>query len=101
MRGFIPNPGFIEELKRDSAYQDALEEKAEAVRAAAKPLTPRILPRQAEALEVQTDEDGVRVVNTDSGGHIAEWGSVKTPPHAPLRRGVQAAGLRLAEEPKS
>lgn len=97
---FVPNPRFAAELKSQDGIKQSLADQAEAVRARTEPTVPRILPSGPKALEVQTDEDGVRVVNMDHGGHIAEFGSVKFAARAPLRRGVQAAGMRLAEEPK-
>lgn len=97
---FRPNPGLARALQGESEYRDAMEAAAEDVKAAAQPFVKRILPKEAEALSVESDEDGVRVVNNDYGGHLAEFGSVNNPPYAPLRRGAQAAGLRLAEEPK-
>lgn len=43
--------------------------------------------------------DGNRVTSTDPFGHIVEWGSRNSPPYAPLRRGVIAAGLRFDPAP--
>lgn len=40
------------------------------------------------------------VYTTDVAGHIFEWGSVKSPVYAPLRRAVQRRGLRLRQVPK-
>jgi hypothetical protein len=57
-----------------------------------------IIPRKGHRpIEIQTDDEGVYLVNTDHGGHIQEWGSVKSAPYAVLRRGAQAAGLRVDE----
>lgn len=58
------------------------------------------MPRKGgtrETVVLQPTDDGARLVNTDHGGHLMEWGSKNNPPHAPLRRGVRAAGLRLEE----
>lgn len=96
---FRRDPDFEDELRKEPEFNDALAAEAEKVIGRA-PQVPRIMPRKPKALEVQRDEDGVALVNTDAGGHLAEWGSVNNPPYAPIRRGVRAAGLRLDEEAK-
>lgn len=75
--------------------------QVEQVKAIAERGLARIMPSQSDALEVELDEDGVRLVNTDHGGHLTEWGSAKNPPKAPLRRAVREAGLRLQEHDKA
>jgi hypothetical protein len=47
-------------------------------------------------LDVQLDLGGAaaRITITEPRWHIIEHGSVKNPPYAPIRRGVDAAGLR-------
>lgn len=95
---FIPNRKFVEELAKDPSYKAGLARSGEAAAAKAEPLNPRIRPVRGRAMSVETDEDGVRVVNRDYGGIIAEYGSVKSPPYAPLRRGARAAGLRVTEQ---
>jgi hypothetical protein len=97
---FRPNPRFHDELRGQDDFRESLKERAEAAKAKAEPLAPQIMRRNPEAFEVQEDEEGVYLANTDYGGHLAEWGSAKTPVTAPLRRGVKAAGLRLEESPK-
>ena len=42
---------------------------------------------------------GNRIHATDPFWHIVEWGSVKSAPYAPLRRGVIAAGFRFEPSP--
>lgn len=78
--------------------RDTLRGSAEAVKAAAIQGTPGggtgATGRSYEVTEV----DGkILVINTDPFFHLTEWGSVNNPPYAPLRRGVQTAGLRLSE----
>lgn len=98
---FRPNPHFFDELDGQSEMREALKEQAELAKAKAEPLAPRIMRRNPEAFEVQEDDEGVYLVNADYGAHLAEWGSANSPPTAPLRRGVRAAGLRLEEDPKA
>lgn len=102
---FVPNPDFEAELQGEPEYDDSLAEVAQGVkthadafaRAAGAPWLPRA---GHEPIEVHQDEDTTAVVNTDHLGHLQEWGSKNNPPHAPLRRAVRAAGLRLEEKPK-
>lgn len=57
-----------------------------------------VMPRQRRgSVVVEADARGVRVVNTDHGAHIDEFGSVNSPAYAPLRRGARRAGFRLDE----
>lgn len=95
---FRKNPLFEEEIQAELGYRAGLRAVAEVARARAEALGPRIMGRGSQAFQVQSDLDGVRVVNTDHGGHLAEWGSVNNAPYAPLRRGVRAAGMRLEEK---
>lgn len=44
--------------------------------------------------EVDVDSAAVRLVIAEPRWHIIEHGSVKNPPYAPIRTGVEAAGLR-------
>ena len=48
-------------------------------------------------VEVQDTERGCTVGLMGPFGHIEEWGSVNSGPKAPLRRGVEAAGVEFAE----
>lgn len=102
---FVPNPNLAEDLIGDPDVREGLTEAAEE----AKPLVEQELqgigapwmPRAGhELLEVESDEEGVYLVNTDWAAHLMEFGSVKNPVHAPLRRGAAAAGLRVEESPK-
>jgi hypothetical protein len=104
-RFFRPNPNAEDELRSQPEYREGLKEIAEPARvevaAAARAESGPWMPRQGEEpIQVVDDEDGVYIVNTDYAAAIQEYGSARTPPHAPLRRGVRAAGLRLEEQPK-
>jgi hypothetical protein len=98
---FVPNRRFEAELREEIEYRQALEDSAQAVSDAASQFADQAnapwMSRQAETIAVSTDADEVAVVNTDYAGHLMEWGSRNNPAHAPLRRGVRAAGLHFAE----
>lgn len=95
---FIPNRKFADELAKDPSFKAGLARSGDAVAKKAEPLNPRIRPVRGRGISVEESDDGVRVVNRDYGGVIAEYGSVKSPPYAPLRRGARAAGLRVTEQ---
>jgi len=99
---FIPNPHFTEELKVQPLYKAALEAAANAAKENAEQVAPRGETGYYEsAFVVFQDDDGNWVLgNTDFAAHWVEWGSVNNPAYAPLRRGVQAAGLHLREAPR-
>lgn len=100
---FRPNHRLAADLKRDPDFTDGLRDVAESARehadqiarAAGAPWMPKGGNQQAVVIE--TDEDGVHLVLTGHGAHLVEFGSQNNPPHAPLRRGVSAAGLGLSE----
>lgn len=91
------NPRWQAQIEADPAFQLGLRAKAEIARGIAERNVHRIMPRQAQAIEVQHQGHKVYLVNTDHGGHLDEWGSVKNPPNAPLRRAIRSVGLRLSE----
>lgn len=101
MARFRPNPNFERELRARSDLTEAVAKAAEpaaeeAERLAGRPWMGRKgEPRQ---IEVTVEGDEVFLVNHDHGGHLKEYGSRNNPPVAPLRRGAQAAGLRLGGE---
>ena len=92
------NPLFEQQLRRQPGYLAAVAAAAEAARLqterfAGRPWMPR--PGEAEQVEVVVEGGEVFLVNHDYAAHLKEYGSKNNPPTAPLRRGVQAAGLRL------
>jgi hypothetical protein len=103
MRTFIPNPGFVKELELDEKTVDAYVKAAEASADNANDLRHRFY-REEGAVLVRNESSRVHlnvyIVNTDSGGHMDEWGSVNNEPYAPLRRGVENAGLEFQPLPK-
>ena len=103
MRTFIPNPGFITELQVEDETVEAFVEAAEAVAENANELRHRFY-REEGAVLVRNESSrinlNVYVVNVDPGGHMDEWGSVNNEAYAPLRRGVENAGLEFQPLPK-
>lgn len=103
---FVKNRRASDQLQDQTQYQLALAASARAVAAAANvavrgtPPAGAIMPRagrKTSPIVVQHTGSDVLVVNTDYGAVITEFGSRHTPPGAPLRRGTQAAGLKLSD----
>lgn len=104
---FKANPGLAKELAAQPEHKRALADAAKPARDEAQRLAdaagaPWMRRRgAADTVVVDATGDEVLLVNTDHAGHLMEFGGRNNPPHAPLRRGVQAAGLRLDEHPKT
>jgi hypothetical protein len=98
VRAFIPNPAFIKELEMEDETVQAYVDAAEAVAENANELRHQFY-REEGAVLVRNESSRVNlnvyVVNVDPGGHMDEWGSVNNEPYAPLRRGVENAGLEF------
>jgi len=107
------NRSLEEELKASPRYREVLKDAASEVRknaslfgrAAHAPWMPPTAQSARGHLNTGRmfviDEEAGKVflVNTDYAGHLVEWGSKNNPAHAPMRRGVRAAGLRFAPAP--
>jgi hypothetical protein len=97
----IPNPDLEQEVKDQGTVTPYLVTVAQGIASKAEAFANRIMPRNSRAMEVVEDDDGVKVANTDHGGHLDEWGSSKNPPNASLRRAARESGLRLEEQGKA
>src|SRR5690606_10829648 len=100
---FRPTPKFEAELREDPQYLRGLRELAQPAREAAEQASfhrEPIYPVGRPHFTVDIVGDEVRLVNNDRGWAIDEFAapSRNHPAAAPLRRGVRAAGMRLAEE---
>lgn len=95
---FRLNPNLARELSQMPGFAEEIAKAAEparehAERFAGDPWMPRRgVPRQ---IEIVTEDGEVFLANLDHAGHLKEFGSRNNSPTAPLRRGVQAAGLKL------
>lgn len=102
MTRFRANPRLREQIERQAAYQAGLAKLAESARDHAARFAdaagaPWMRRGRQDTVVVDKSGDQVRLVNTDYAGHLQEWGGRNNPPHAPLRRGVRAAGLDLRD----
>lgn len=98
---FRPNPNFVRDLKREQWFQGHLDEAAEAVKEAAERESPiGATEDYIHGFKVSKTPTTRKVGNTDFFAHLVESGSVNNPAYAPLRRGAEAAGLRLDEAAK-
>lgn len=103
-RFYVPNPGFSREIMGDRDFMDGLAQSAEGARkyaenfaaAAGGPWMPR--PGASSLVEVVEVDGNVYLSGTDYAAHLQEFGSKNNPAHAPLRRGIEAAGLRFKDD---
>lgn len=95
---FRPDPAFQRQLADESDFREAAGEVAAAADKLARQAGAPWMPRRGhDLIEIDGHGPDIAVVNTDHGGHLQEWGSRNNPAHAPLRRAVRQAGLRLEE----
>lgn len=81
---------------------DDLEHQLEEVRSLAESYAHKIMPHRSGRLcEIKKVDGQIYIVMTAYGAHIDEFGSVYQPPNAPLRRAMDALGLKFILEPKS
>jgi hypothetical protein len=102
-RFYVPNPGFSTEIMKERATLDGLAESAEGAAQMARNFAGRPwMPRAGAGEQIQVVESGgnVYLVNQDHAAHLKEFGSRRSAPTAPLRRGIEAAGLRFKDEGK-
>jgi hypothetical protein len=100
---FVPNPLGKEKLLADPDVRAGLMRQTREVARLATALAeavggPWMRRAGQETVQAVETDNGVFLVNTDHAGHLIEFGSARTPPHAPLRRAAAAAGLRYEGE---
>lgn len=95
----IPNPKLEEELLGEREFVEALKQSAAPLASSVRSAMPvGSTGRAKESVKVVSGgRASVAVAITDPFGHLIEWGSIKNPAYAPLRRGARNAGFRLAE----
>lgn len=93
---FIANPHFLEDLNADGATRLAMLEFANRALDFARVISPS--KTFSDRLSVQEDGDKVAMVSNWSLWAIVEFGSVNNPPYAPIRLGVEAAGLHFVDD---
>jgi hypothetical protein len=99
---FVTDRKALAKLKREPAYQQLLDDAAEAVKDQAERNTPIGETHDTIHRYVITKTPTTRRVgNVDPFFHLTEFGSVNNPPYAPLRKGVTSAGLRLEAAPRT
>lgn len=97
-RFYVPNPGFSKEIMGERDFMDGLKGEAEKAKSYAENFSPVRTGAYRDSFEVVEDGGNVYLSNTDWKAHWIEWGNAHQAPQAPLRRGVQAAGLRFKDE---
>lgn len=93
--------GAIDVSQVEREVMENMDEQLEAVRALAESYAHKIMPKKGERLcEIKKIDGKLYIVMTAHGAHIDEFGSVDQGPNAPLRRALDAAGLKLKFIPK-
>lgn len=93
---YIPDGDFEKDLAEDEEVQKFLAEVAGEALVASQSVARSI--GGTGDYETSLETDGPRLLTTDEAGHIIEYGSSDTPPHAPLRRGVEMIGLTFKDD---
>lgn len=97
---YKPNLSFARQQSVEPEMLAAFAAAAEGLAESIKANAPIQTGRYKRSIKVTQAPTQITVGTHDFAGHIIEWGSVKTPALAPIRRGVLAAGLRLDENPR-
>lgn len=93
---FRPNRNLEREIRRSPQVRALLRHKGQQVAREAERIGGQV--SDSYRAEVEDTADGVRVVANTRALNAAGWiefGSTKNPPHAPLRKGAEVAGLDL------
>lgn len=98
MSRFVPNPRFEAELKRSTEMRAVVRHGAEAAAKEAKRLAPVDTGEYRASIKVVEAGDDARVVAGAGHAGYVEFGTRDTPVFAPLRRGTEAAGLRIGRK---
>jgi len=99
-KAFVVNRQFGEQIADTQQYQDGMRRVTETAASAVRNEAPAKTGTYKR--KIRTFSDGTRtgIAAHDIASHLIEFGSVKNPAYAPMRRGVRAAGLRLDQSPK-
>lgn len=92
---FTPNPNFVEELKRETAMRRFMLDKANDAARIARTHASRGFMGPVTDIKVEVRGDTVSVVHDSSGWHLEEYGAPNALPRAPLRKGIEGAGMEF------
>lgn len=92
---FTPNPRFAEELRRDPEYRRFTMGAAQAAADVAKQHMPgdEAFMMNGAQPHAESTDDGAALVLEGPGWGLIEFGSRNNAPYAPLRKGIEAAGM--------
>lgn len=103
---FKPNPEFANDLKNDPKFQAFMFHRASDAARIARTHVPRgFMLKGGASLEAKLQGrragtklnagETAQVVFISPGWHLVEFGTPTTPPHAPLRKGIEGAGMKF------
>lgn len=93
---FVQNPGLESQVKRSAELKAALALRARDAASTAEGIGQSVA--SSYRVDVKPSDDGVRIEANSGGINAAGWiefGTSHLAARAPLRRGVESAGLRL------
>lgn len=97
---FVPARNFNDIINDQPGVKRARMEAAEAIAERAASEAPERTGHYRRSLEAVEDDGRIRAQTTDPSGHMIEWGSANNPAYSPIRKAIQALGLRLDPERK-
>lgn len=94
---FKPNPRFTDELRRDPQFRAFALSKAQQAAQIAESHTPKgfMAGRAGKKPHAESTPEGAALVLEGSGWGLIEFGSANSSPHAPLRKGIEGAGMKF------
>jgi hypothetical protein len=95
---FRPDPVAQAELLKDPEVAAGVAKSLEPAVEAAKSFSPVDQGDYRDSIRISVTPDGVFLTATDWISHLIEFGTVHSPPFAPLRRGALAVGLEFIED---
>lgn len=97
MGRFVPNPNFERKARESQEMKAAMKRALEPAVREAQRLAPVDTGEYRNSIKVVEDSDGMRLVADDPKAVYIEFGTEDTPTFAPLRKGVEGAGLRTTK----
>jgi hypothetical protein len=94
---FVANPNFQREIEREVEYRAGKVRVGEEVVQTAKGIAPVRTGAYRDSLKTRIEGPRVYVTATDFKGHWIEWGTIKQPAKAVIRRACRMVGLNVNE----
>lgn len=90
-----PNPTFLAELKKTAQWRQFTMAAAQRAATIGREHASDGFMGPASQLQARMGPDGGQIVHDSPGWHLEEFGTPHTLPRAPLRKGVEGAGMKF------